>query len=100
MDQPRHMPRSQGEGAPQLDLVLGDARYPVLDCGSQSCLVAAPQGAVLRGYAYLYEGERLVAHCLIVLAEPEGNLLRCRFKQRTPARSSAPTDYALTPRGR
>ena len=66
----------------------------MIECRSESCLIAAPTGAGLRGYADLYDGNQLVAECLIVLTAPEAGLLRCIFKLRSLARSEPPWDYA------
>ena len=60
----------------------------MLSLGTESCLIAADEGAVLRGFADILDGERLVASCLIVLAAPEGDCLRCTFKRRTIPRSA------------
>ena len=76
-----------------LALESGGRRYPVLSLGTESCLIAADEGAVLRGFADILDGERLVASCLIVLAAPEGDRLRCTFKRRTIPRSAPAVDY-------
>jgi len=76
-----------------LALESGGRRYPVVSLGTESCLIAADEGAVLRGFADILDGERLVATCLIVLAAPEGDCLRCTFKRRTIPRSVPAADY-------
>ncbi len=80
---------------PGLVLAAGTRRIPILELGRDSCLIEAPDSATLRGYADIFDGERHVAECLIVLAAPEGDLLRCSFKRRTPFRLDPPTDYAV-----
>ena len=54
----------------------------------------APLGAPLRGHAGIFDGERLMALCLIMLAAPEGRHLRILFKRRTRRRLVPPDDYA------
>ena len=78
----------------RMELEAGSRRFPVLDLRPESCLIDAPDGAVLRGFADIWDGERHVAQCLILLAAPDGDLLRCTFKRRTPARSEPPRDFA------
>jgi len=79
---------------PGLVLAAGSRRFPILDLGADSLLIEAPDSATLRGYADIFDGERHLAQCLIVLAAPEGDLLRCTFKRRTPFRLDPPSDYA------
>jgi hypothetical protein len=75
-------------------LESGARRYPILALAAESCLIEAPDGASLRGYADIFEGERHVATCLVVLAAPEGPYLRCFFKRRTAPRADPPRDFA------
>jgi hypothetical protein len=79
---------------PGLVLEAGTRRFAILDLTAESCLIEAPDSACLRGYADIYDGERHMAQCLIVLAAPEGDLLRCTFKRRTAFRLVPPVDYA------
>jgi hypothetical protein len=81
--------------APGLVLMTGRGRYRILDLGPDSCLIEAPGREGLRGYADIYQGDRQMARCLIVLAAAEGNLQRCVFKRRTDARSAPPPDFAV-----
>jgi hypothetical protein len=82
-------------GAHGLSLESGRRRFPILSLGAESCLIDAPDGTGLRGYADIVDGDRLVATCLVVLAAPEGRYLRCTFKRRTTPRSGPPpVDYA------
>ena len=78
-----------------LSLESGTRRFPILSLGAESCLIEAPDGAGLRGYADILDGERLVATCLVVLAAPEGPFLRCSFKRRTRPRCTPAVDYAM-----
>jgi hypothetical protein len=75
-------------------LESGARRYPIVALGVESCLIAAPEGTAPRGFADIFDGERHVATCLIVLAAPEGPYLRCTFKRRTIPRSAPPADFA------
>jgi hypothetical protein len=76
-------------------LRTGSGSFRILDLAADSCLIEAPGGtAELRGFADIYDGELQVARCLIVLAGPEGDLLRCAFKRRTSVRAAPPEDFA------
>ncbi len=77
-----------------LTLESGSRRFPILALGRDSCLIAVEGDVALRGFADIFDGERHVEHCLIVLAAPEGEHLRCFFKHRTPWRPGPPADYA------
>lgn len=79
---------------PGLVLAAGARRFPILELGPDSCVIEAADSAVLRGYADIYDDGRHVAECLLVMAAPEGDLLRCAFKRRTPFRLTPPADYA------
>ena len=86
--------RAPGEKGRALTLVSGARRFPILSFGPLGCLIAAPAGVGLRGFADILEGERLVATCLVVLAAPEGDYVRCTFKRRTVPRTEPPADFA------
>lgn len=79
---------------PGLMLAAGSRKFPILDLRDDSCLIEAPDSAMLRGFADLYDGDRHIAECLLLLAAPEGDLLRCAFKRRTNFRLEPPRDYA------
>ncbi len=79
---------------PGLTLAAGSRRFPILDLSDDSCLIEARDSSALRGYADLYDGDRHLAQCLLLLAVPEGDLLRCSFKRRTAFRLDTPRDYA------
>lgn len=78
-------------------LRTADASFKILDLTHDSCLIEAHVGDTLRGYVDIYDGQRHLETCLMVLAEPEGDSVRCSFKRRTPARDRAPVDFVLTP---
>lgn len=78
----------------QLVMQCGSRRFPVVAIGTDGCLIDAHDGWVPRGFADIYDGERHVAECLIVLAAPEGPYLRCIFKRHTASRADPPRDYA------
>lgn len=78
-----------------IELRTGQGRYRVLDIRHHNCLIEMTDHAALRGYADLYENGELAARCLIVLAKPEGDFLRCDFKRRTVVRNSPPVDFPL-----
>ena len=88
--------RAIATGTTRLLLACGTRRYPILSLGQDGCLIDAPGGSTLRGFADILDGERLVATCLIVLAAPDGPHLRCSFKRCTAPRSASPADYVTS----
>lgn len=77
-----------------LTLECGARRYPIVSLSPESCLIEAVDGSMPRGLVDIFDGERHLAHCLIVLAAPEWPYLRCFFKRRTASRASPPADFA------
>jgi len=75
----------------------GSRRFPVVAMGSDACLVEAPDGFIPRGFADIFDGDRHVAQCLILIAAPEGPFVRCSFKRRTEWRAAPPRDFAEGP---
>jgi hypothetical protein len=69
--------------------------FRIVDLADDTCLVEVGGHAPMRGFADIYDGQRLVEHCLIMGAEIERGLMRCAFKQRTRAREHPPRDFAL-----
>ncbi len=62
--------------------------------GADDCLIEALDSGVPRGFVDIFDGPTHVAHCLIVLAAPDGPYLRCTFKRRTAPRLDPPRDFA------
>jgi hypothetical protein len=91
---PADIPTPRRPSRPGLVLAAGTRRFPIVELANDSCLIAAQDSATLRGYADIYDGDMHIAKCLIVVAAPEGDLLRCAFKQRAPFRLVPPLDYA------
>jgi hypothetical protein len=69
-------------------------RFPVVTMSRDDCLIEAPEGVVPGGFVDIFDGDRHVEQCLVVLAAPEGPFLRCTFKRRTPSRLDPPRDFA------
>ena len=67
-------------GRPML-LESGTRRYPILSLAAESCLIEAPDGATLRGFADIFDGERHVATCQ--------SALHLQAPHRAPRRSPA-----------
>lgn len=88
-------PVPEHRARPGMELRTDSGRYKIIDLGRDTCLIEVPEHAHLRGYADIYDGEEQVAHCLIMLTEPEGSYLRCGFKRHTPARKTPPVDFPL-----
>jgi hypothetical protein len=77
-----------------LALQVGPFRFPILTLEEDSCTIEPPMGPPPRGHAGIFDGERLMALCLITLAAPEGRTQRVLFKSRIEARLAPPADYA------
>jgi hypothetical protein len=80
--------------ASRLTLRTTSGSYPILRQGVDTCIIVAPEGARLRGYADIYDGDVHRAHCLIVLSEPDGELIRLTYKRRTAVTLAPPADFA------
>jgi hypothetical protein len=87
-------PEARRPVRPGLVLEAGTRRYSILDLAADGCLIEAPDAALPCGYGDIWDGDRHLARCLIVLAAPEGALLRCTFKRRTAFRLEPPADFA------
>jgi hypothetical protein len=77
-----------------LMLECGGGRFPIVAISAESCLIEVPDGTTPRGFVDIFDGERHVETCLIVLAAPEWPYLRCFFKRRTASRLDPPRDFA------
>lgn len=77
-----------------LALEVGPRRFPILTLEADSCTIEPPMGPPPRGHAGIFDGDRLLALCLITLAAPEGRTQRILFKARIEARLDPPVDYA------
>jgi hypothetical protein len=75
-------------------LAVGGRRFDIRARTSDSCLIVAGPEDRFRGHADIYEGDRHLAQCLIVLAEPEGGYRRLTFKRCTPVRQGPAPDFA------
>jgi hypothetical protein len=84
-------PAASGAG---LWLSVGGRRFDIRSRTSDGCLVVAGPTDSFRGRADIYEGDRLLAQCLIVLAAPEGGYRRLHFKRITPVGTGPAADYA------
>ena len=83
-----------------LSLAVGKQRFPILTLDRDSCLVDAPCETVFRGYAEIFDGDRLAALCLILLAAPEGVACMERELAGTPVTVvTAAVDEGLNDRG-
>lgn len=68
--------------------------YPVLHAWEGGFILAAEGVVHLRGAVDLYEGGRLVRHCLIVASISEAGELICEYKSSTLASDQPPADWA------
>lgn len=77
-----------------LFMECGSRRVPVIRMTEDGCVVETPDHWQPRGFADIFDGERHVERCLIVLASAEGTYVRCSFKRRTASRLEPPRDFA------
>ncbi|WP_424932171.1 hypothetical protein [Amaricoccus macauensis] len=80
---------------PGMELRTDKGAFPILDLAHDDCLIEMNGPGHLRGYADIFEGDKLKARCLIVMTEPEGSYVRCGFKRRTDVRDTPPVDFPL-----
>jgi hypothetical protein len=88
------MTRDRRAARRKLTLRIGGRRFPIVRHDATTCLIRAPEGVRLRGVADIYEGEDHVAHCLILLAERDDDLIRLSYKWRSPIHAAPPADFA------
>lgn len=81
----------------RLRVRAGAAEYPVLGAWEAGFAVTRDVAGHLRGHVALYDGARLLAHCLIVAAEEEGDAVRFEYKRITAAASAPPADFERAP---
>lgn len=84
----------QAASALGLWLAVGGRRFDIRARNSDSCLIVAGPEDRFRGRADIYDGDRHLAQCLIVLAEPEGGYRRLTFKRCTPVQPGPARDFA------
>ncbi|WP_096784423.1 hypothetical protein [Rhodobacter sp. CZR27] len=77
----------------RLRVRFGGTEIPVLRLWDGGFALDADQIRNLRGLVNLYDGERLVCHCLIVCAVVENGELLCEFKRATMPTDRPPVDF-------
>jgi hypothetical protein len=83
--------------ASRLRIQAGDRLFPVLRVWDGGFSLDAGNAPVLRGRVELYNGPRLLSHCLIIASEEEGGEIRFEYKRMTDARGEQPLDYHRSP---
>ncbi|MCZ7676486.1 MAG: hypothetical protein M5U35_12295 [Roseovarius sp.] len=81
----------------RLRVRAGEDEYPVLGAWEDGFAVTREVARHLRGHVALYDGARLVADCLIVAAEEEGEAVRFEFKRVTEPAVTPPADFERAP---
>lgn len=79
--------------ASRLRIQTGDRIFPVLRAWDGGFSLNAETAPVLRGRVELYNGPRLLSHCLIIASEEEAGEIRFEYKRMTEATGSQPLDY-------
>ena len=78
----------------RLRVQAGEAWHPILACDATGFEVALDVAPRLRGRVEIHDGPRHLHTALIVATEPSGGTMRYVYKRSTPARATAPLDYA------
>ena len=78
----------------RLRVQAGEAWHPILAYDAHGFEVSLDAALRLRGLVEIHDGPRHVHSALIVATEPSGGVMRYVFKRSTPARATAPLDYA------
>ena len=73
----------------------GDSEYAVLRIWENGFSMIGGDAPHLRGFVDLYDGGRHLLHCLVIHAEPDGQVMNFEFKRRTVALDAAPKDYVV-----
>ncbi len=99
-----HLPREIREGlaearrtaqmqASRLRLQVGTASFPILRAWEGGFAIDAGRTPPRRGRVVLYDGARLMSHCLIIASEEEGGEIRFEYKRMTEAAERQPLDF-------
>lgn len=88
-------PRPDHRTGLAMELRAAGERFRIVTLGHDDCLIEATGHGPMRGYADIFEGDKLTARCLIVVSEPKGDYIRCGFKRRTVVRNTPPVDFPL-----
>jgi len=83
--------------ASRLRIQVGDAIYPVLRSWDGGFALDGHTAPVLRGRVDLYDGTRLLSHCLIIASEEENGELRFEYKRMTDVTGEQPLDFYRAP---
>ncbi len=81
----------------RLRVRAGDDVYHVLKAWEDGFALDAEFAAHLRGRVALYDGTRLISHCLIIAAEEDGDEMRFEYKRMTEATDTQPLDFYRAP---
>ncbi|MBB05467.1 MAG: hypothetical protein CML03_08120 [Pseudooceanicola sp.] len=77
----------------RLHVVAGDKTYPILHLHRQGFVVSSTDVPPLRGIVDVYEGSRMLWHCLIVAASEDDGEMHYEFKQQTAALTGPALDF-------
>ncbi|QGX99423.1 hypothetical protein EI983_14580 [Roseovarius faecimaris] len=83
--------------ATRLRVEAGERSYPVLRAWDGGFALEAETAPHLRGRVALYDGARLLSHCLIIASEEEEGELRFEYKRITEAHDTQPLDFYRAP---
>lgn len=79
--------------ASRLRLQVGTASFPILRAWEGGFAICAGRTPPRRGRVVLYDGARLVSHCLIIASEEERGEIRFEYKRMTDVPDRQPLDF-------
>ncbi len=81
----------------RMRIVADGVSYRVLRAWTGGISVAAADAPPQRGLVELYDGQRHLAHCLIMASGEEDGEILFDFKQRSDASGEQPLDFVRAP---
>ncbi len=85
--------RTAEKQASRLRLQVGTASFPILRAWEGGFAIDAGRTPPRRGRVGLYDGARLMSHCLIIASEVEGGEIRFEYKSMTEVAERQPLDF-------
>lgn len=83
--------------ASRIRIQVDDTIYPVLRSWEGGFALDGDSAPTLRGRVDLYDGTRLLSHCLIIASEEEHGELRFEYKRMTDVTGEQPLDFYRAP---
>ena len=81
----------------RLRVQVGDQVYRVLKAWDDGFVLDRGVAPHLRGRVALFDGPRLLSHCLIIASEEDGDTMRFEYKHISDANETQPVDFVRAP---